>query len=124
PRRGGWYQHHGGSRMTAVPRVGVIGAGQWGKNLARNFRDLGALAAVCDTDEARLRPFREGEPRPALYLAPAEALANAALDAVAVATPAETHGALVREALLAGKDVFVEKPLCLSVEEGRALVAL
>jgi UDP-2-acetamido-3-amino-2,3-dideoxy-glucuronate N-acetyltransferase len=46
------------------------------------------------------------------------------IQAVAIATPAETHGTMVREALLAGKDVFVEKPLCLSAEQGRSLVDL
>ena len=43
---------------------------------------------------------------------------------MAIATPAETHAGMVREALVAGKDVFVEKPLCLSVKEGEELVAL
>jgi UDP-2-acetamido-3-amino-2,3-dideoxy-glucuronate N-acetyltransferase len=51
-------------------------------------------------------------------------LSDARVNAVAIATPAQTHGSLVRRALLAGKDVFVEKPLCLSVEEGNSLVAL
>ena len=53
-----------------------------------------------------------------------ERTADPAIEAVVVATPAETHGLLVREALLAGKDVFVEKPLALTLDEGRELVAL
>jgi UDP-2-acetamido-3-amino-2,3-dideoxy-glucuronate N-acetyltransferase len=53
-----------------------------------------------------------------------EVLADREVAGVVIATPAETHAALVRRALEAGKDVLVEKPLCLDIEEGRDLVAL
>ena len=53
-----------------------------------------------------------------------QVLSDPGVTGVAIATPAETHGELVRKALLAGKDVFVEKPLCLSVEEGEDLAML
>lgn len=109
--------------MKKAPRVAVIGAGHWGKNLIRNFHELGALSAICDHDEEKRAALREQYP---FYETPpyGEILKNPEIEAVAIATPAETHGALVREALAAGKDVFVEKPLCLSVEEGERLVAL
>ncbi len=105
-------------------RVAVIGSGYWGKNLVRNFHEIGALGAVCDSDDERLAQTRAQYPEARCLSSFADVLGDAAIAAVAIATPAETHGTLVREALLAGKDVFVEKPLCLSPETGADLVRL
>jgi UDP-2-acetamido-3-amino-2,3-dideoxy-glucuronate N-acetyltransferase len=105
-------------------RVAVIGSGYWGKNLVRNFASLGALSAVCDSDTSTLRALSEQYPQCKMFTSIAEVLCDETIQALAIATPAETHGFLVREALLAGKDVFVEKPLCLSADQGRSLVAL
>ncbi len=104
-------------------QVAVVGAGYWGKNLVRNFAGLGALAAVCDSDVGRLESFKQSFPGIKLYRAYSDVLSDHTICAVAIATPAEAHAAVVKEALQAGKDVFVEKPLCLSVEEGTELVA-
>jgi len=104
--------------------VAVVGTGYWGKNLVRNFHDIGALAAVCDSEPERLRQFTQQYPGSKGYNSFDEVLSNESIPAVAISTPAETHGTLVREALMAGKDVFVEKPLCLSVTEGEELVQL
>jgi UDP-2-acetamido-3-amino-2,3-dideoxy-glucuronate N-acetyltransferase len=104
--------------------VVVIGAGYWGKNLVRNFAKLGVLSAVCDSNVEILRLLREQYPECRTFTSYAEALCDESIQAVAIATPAETHGSLVQEALIAGKDVFVEKPLCLSAEQGRSLVDL
>jgi UDP-2-acetamido-3-amino-2,3-dideoxy-glucuronate N-acetyltransferase len=103
--------------------VAVIGAGDWGRNLIRNFQALGALAAVCDREPDRLREWADGHPRCPTVLDPAGVFRDPSIDAVAIATPAESHGRLVAEALAAGKDVLVEKPLCLSPEMGERLVA-
>lgn len=105
-------------------RVAVIGAGYWGKNLLRNFHQLGALAAICDADSSRLNGYREAYP--GIQLQPDfNAILNVPdLPAVAIATPAETHYQLARQAILAGKDVFVEKPLCLQEQEADELVEL
>lgn len=107
-----------------MSRIAVIGAGYWGKNLIRNFAELQALAAVCDTDEKVLPYFTQRYPECATTASPSDVLGDRTIDAVAIATPAETHGRLVKDALLAGKDVFVEKPLCLTLEDGQELVAL
>jgi UDP-2-acetamido-3-amino-2,3-dideoxy-glucuronate N-acetyltransferase len=104
--------------------IGVIGAGYWGKNLVRNFHELNALAAICDSDEKQLLAFQTQYPGVRTVAKFSEVLADRSIQAVAIATPAETHGTMVREALLAGKDVFVEKPLCLSVKTGEELVGL
>ncbi len=106
-----------------VPRVAVVGCGYWGKNLVRNFYNLGGLEAICDVDESRLQEFSK------TYGVRAtrnfdELLENAKIQAIAIATPAARHFELARKALLVGKDVFVEKPLALRVEEGQELVEL
>jgi UDP-2-acetamido-3-amino-2,3-dideoxy-glucuronate N-acetyltransferase len=110
--------------IQADPRVAVVGAGYWGKNLLRNFHDLNALTAICDVDEEQAQAFQAQYPEARILTAYSEVLMDGRINAVAIATPAETHEDLVREALLADKDVFVEKPLCLSVARGRELVVL
>src|SRR5918999_736643 len=105
-------------------KVGCIGAGYWGQNLIRNFYELKSLGVICDTDSNRKEQFRSRYPDIGFAASPDAVLRDPQVAAVAIATPAETHGTLVRQALLAGKDVFVEKPLCLSVAEGKELTAL
>jgi UDP-2-acetamido-3-amino-2,3-dideoxy-glucuronate N-acetyltransferase len=105
-------------------KVAVVGAGYWGKNLVRNFSGLNSLGAICDSEAERLESFKQPYPGVKLFRAYSDVLRDNTIRAVAIATPAEGHADSVREALLAGKDVFVEKPLCLSVQEGAELVAL
>lgn len=107
--------------MNNNPRLAVIGTGYWGKNLLRNFSELGALAAYCDADDASRVPFAELYPDAAVYSDANQVFNNADIDAVVIATPAATHGALARKALEAGKHVFVEKPLCLDPNEAEEL---
>jgi len=110
--------------LLPVPQVAVVGSGYWGKNLVRNFHNLGALAAVCDNDAEKLRLIGKQYPGCRTVASYNEVLKDGDIQAVVIATPAESHSILVREALLAGKDVFVEKPLCLTVDEGKSLTAL
>jgi predicted dehydrogenase len=109
--------------VIAPSSVAVIGCGYWGRNLVRNFHQLGALAVVCDATSAGRQQAAEIAPG-----VPVVAELMAALDdgvqGVVIATPAETHAEIARAALLAGKDVFVEKPLALTAADGRALVSL
>ena len=104
--------------------IAVVGAGNWGRNLVRNFAGLGSLHCVCDVDPGRLAEAAKLAPGARLTQSFHEILRDPAVNAVAIATPAESHAPLVRASLLAGKDVFVEKPLCLSPREGRELVDL
>jgi UDP-2-acetamido-3-amino-2,3-dideoxy-glucuronate N-acetyltransferase len=110
--------------LETSAKVGCIGAGYWGQNLIRNFHELSALHIMCDSDPNRELHFRARYPQIGFTDSVETVLNDSEVAGVAIATPAETHGALVRQALLAGKDVFVEKPLCLSTTEGRQLIAL
>ncbi|MGD8435573.1 MAG: Gfo/Idh/MocA family oxidoreductase, partial [Syntrophobacterales bacterium] len=107
-------------------KVVVVGSGYWGKNLVRNFNDLGALAAICDNDPRVLRSLQkmyDGVPTVQRFDDLLDGSGPSA-DAIAIATPAESHYELTKKALLAGKHVFVEKPLSLTVDEGEELIQL
>ncbi len=108
----------------AASRVGLIGHGYWGRNLTRVFAQLGSLGAVCDSDPDHLREVERGWPGIPTTSSTKALIARDDLQAVIIAAPAAQHFALAREALQAGKDVFVEKPLALTVREGRALIDL
>jgi UDP-2-acetamido-3-amino-2,3-dideoxy-glucuronate N-acetyltransferase len=110
--------------MKASQRIACIGAGLWGKHLIRNFHALGALSWVCEVDPGKRAELSTSYPALRCTDRFEDVLTDPEVAGVAIATPAETHADLVRRALEAGKDVFVEKPLCLSVEEGQRLVKL
>ncbi len=105
-------------------KVAVVGFGYWGRNLVRNFHELDALRLVCDKDETALKRLQRKYPGSEVCLAFTDVIWRKDIEAVVIATPAETHFDLAREALLAGKHAFVEKPLALTVEEGQVLVDL
>jgi len=107
--------------MSKTPRIALLGCGYWGKNLARNLHELGTLDLVCDLSEVGRSTAAEKAPGVAASADFNEALHSGDIDAVAIATPAETHFELVMTALTAGKDVFVEKPLALKAKEGLEL---
>lgn len=104
-------------------KIAVIGCGYWGKNLVRNFHALNALGAVCDTSQENIDKIKSLHPDCAVRSLD-EILSDPKIGGVAIATPAETHNFFLRKALNAGKDVFVEKPLCLSPTEGEELIEL
>jgi len=102
----------------------VVGCGYWGKNLVRNFAELGALHTICDTAPETLSQFKtqyhDINQEDSFELV----LANKEIKGVVISTQAVLHHSMVKQALIAGKDVFVEKPLSLTVEEGEELVKL
>ena len=89
-------------------RICVVGCGHWGKNLARNFSQLGLLYAICESDPARLDSFAEQYPEAKAYGSFTQMLSDPAVEGVALAMPAEQHFGIAMTALKAGKDVFVE----------------
>lgn len=112
-----------GTRMSDR-NIAVIGAGYWGKNLVRNFAELGALHTICDADSKVLEQFASRYPQANTETDFNRLLQNDAIKGVVISAPAVLHYPMVTQALLAGKDVFVEKPLALKIEEGRELVKL
>lgn len=107
-----------------VKNVAVVGDGYWGKNLVRNFFELGALHTVCDGNPLVEASVREKYPQVSYRLDYADVLSDDEIRGVVLATPAVLHFEMAKRALLAGKDVFVEKPLALNVSEGKELVEL
>ena len=105
-------------------RVGVIGAGYWGPNLIRNFNEApGAdVIAVADLSTERLQPIRKRYPAVRITTDHRAVLDDPGIDAVALATPINTHRRLCEEAFAAGKHVLVEKPLAGTVEDAEAIV--
>ena len=104
--------------------IAVIGAGNWGRNLIRNFSELHALAAVSDKSASVLKEMRKLYPSCEFYPSLKDVLSHPKVEAVVIATPAETHFLLAREALLSGKHVFVEKPMTLTEKDAEELIAL
>lgn len=104
--------------------VAVIGAGYWGKNLIRNFHNLGALRMICDPDKPRLDSYVASCPSVDCTSDLDTVLVNPAVAGIVVATPAETHFAIAKRALLAGKHVLVEKPMTLIEPEARELIVM
>src|SRR6266404_703517 len=105
-------------------RVAVVGVGYWGKNLGRNFHELGALEALCDADRSLEGTYKRSYEGVRFCSEISKVLSDSSIDAVALATPAVKHYALAKAALEAGKDVLVEKPLAIDVKHGEELVKI
>lgn len=104
--------------------IAVIGCGYWGQNLIRNFAELGALHTICDSNPEALNRPEQLYPNINKETKFERVLASRDIRGVIISTPAVLHHSMAKQALEAGKDVFVEKPLSLKVEEGEELVRL
>ena len=102
--------------------LAIVGLGQWGPNLARNFDDLAELRWLCDASPDALERYGARYPQARTSTSYDEVLADPELDAVVVATPAVTHYELAKRALDAGKHVLVEKPPAMNASEAEELV--
>lgn len=101
--------------------IAVIGCGIWGRNLVRNFYNLGVLHTCCDLDPELLAAAEKDYPGVRVTSDIDELLASTEIDGIAVATPSHTHYPLVKKALLAGKNVYVEKPIATTSAEAKEL---
>ncbi|HEY4487800.1 MAG TPA: Gfo/Idh/MocA family oxidoreductase [Candidatus Paceibacterota bacterium] len=104
--------------------VSIVGGGYWGSNLVRVFHELGRLVAICDSDLIKLERLKGTLPSVRVEENFDSLLDEASPPAMVIATPAEMHFNQARKALLAGKDVFVEKPLALKPHDGEELVRI
>lgn len=102
-------------------KIAVIGCGTWGKNLVRNFYNLGALSTVCDLDKEVLSSLSKQFPGVNTTNSIETVLFNEEINAVVIATPSHTHYGLVSKALNHNKHVYVEKPIATSAKEAKEL---
>ncbi len=107
-----------------MTKLGVVGLNYWGPNLVRNFDELAELTWLCDLDEELRTRLGTRYPHAKVTAEYGELLRDDTLDAVVVATPVPTHYALAKQALEAGKHVFVEKPPAMRAAEMDELVTL
>lgn len=110
--------------QTPLEKIAVIGCGHWGKNLVRNFHNLGFLYKVCDLNANTLAEVRRQYPEIRVTDRFEDVFNDPEVDGVVVSTPSFTHYQLAREALLNGKHVYVEKPVATSSEQTLELYAL
>ena len=104
--------------------VAVIGCGLWGRNIVRNFYNLNALHSVCDLDKENLKMINELYPDVNTTSSFDEVISNPEIKALCVVTPSHTHFKLVKQAILKGKHVYVEKPISTSSKEALELKEL
>lgn len=104
--------------------IGLIGAGRWGSNLIRNFLQLGVLSIVCDTNPNTVKRIASQFPTLRLTESFEDLLADSNVNGVVISTPSITHHSLAKKALLAGKNVYIEKPLARNEEEAQELIDL
>ena len=104
--------------------IAVAGCGAWGKNLVRNFAQLGALHTICDTDPKALENLKSQYSSVNTSADFQQVLGNEKIRGVVIATPPVLHYRMAKDALTAARDVFVEKPLCLKRGEARELVEI
>jgi len=104
--------------------IAVVGCGYWGKNLVRNFNDLNRLYAVCDVKSKELNVVKKKYPDLVVHDDFDDLLSDSKVEAVVISSPAVTHHRLAKKAILAGKDVLVEKPLAMRYKDGEEIVAL
>ena len=105
-------------------KIAVIGCGVWGRNIVRNFNNLNVLDTVCDIDEENLSKVTQEYPNVKTTKDFNDIINNPEITGVAVVTPSHMHYKLVKEMLLAGKHVYVEKPISTVADEAQDLTNL
>ncbi|MCF6148010.1 MAG: Gfo/Idh/MocA family oxidoreductase [Candidatus Kuenenia sp.] len=110
--------------FNSSPFIGLVGLGYWGKNILRSLYELDLLHTACDLDQCILSERKEQFPDVRYTGSFEDILKNPDIQAIVIALPAAMHYEYVKKALMSGKDVFVEKPLALTVREGEELVKL
>ena len=105
-------------------KIGIIGAGLWGRNIIRNFYNLGYLHTVCDIDNENLKNVISDYNNVNTTNDYKDILNNPEIKGVVVVTPSHTHYKIVKELLEHGKNVYVEKPISTVANEALSLMNL
>lgn len=101
--------------------IAVVGCGHWGKNLVRNFSEIGVLVAVCDPNDQLAQSFAKQYSVDNLTFA--AIIKDSRVDGVVLAVPAALHASMAIEVMNAHKHVYVEKPLAMNRVEAEAMIA-
>jgi len=104
--------------------IAVVGAGYWGKNLIRDFNSINVLHTICDNNTDLLNTYKDIYPNINLVNDYELILKNKDITAVCISSPSEVHYILAKQALLHNKDVYVEKPITLNVQEAEELIEM
>lgn len=107
--------------MVKEQKIAVIGCGVWGRNIVRNFFNLGVLDTVCDIDKDNLKKVNEQYKGVKVTKDFHDIINNPEITSVAVVTPSHTHYKMVHAMLDAGKNVYVEKPISTVAQEAKDL---
>lgn len=107
-----------------IKNIAVVGAGYWGKNLIRNMYELGVLNTICEENKELTAKMKKKYPKISFTVNFNDVLKDKAIEGIVISTPAHTHFALGKQALEAGKDVFVEKPFTTSIKDAQELIKL
>lgn len=110
--------------MEFKKNLALIGVGYWGKNLARNFHKLGSLHTICDIDETKIKQYCSQYTDVNFETSLKSVLENPEITKVAIAAPTNFHYDIASEAIKHGKDVFVEKAMCLNSAQALKLAQL
>ena len=108
--------------MNQAGSIAVLGCGSWGKNIVKVLDRIGALRGVYDPSDAGRKLASTIAPTARIYSRPEELYSDGVVSAVMIATPAETHFDAAMTAIDAGRDVFVEKPMCVNVDQAATLM--
>ena len=101
--------------------IAVVGCGYWGKNLVRNFSELGALYSVCDVNSETANCYAKQYQVKNLNFD--ETINDKNIEGVVLTVPAELHASMAVDAMNKGKHVFVEKPLAMNMVEANLMSA-
>ncbi len=108
--------------MKRKLNIALVGCGDWGKNIARNLHQMGTLACIYDTNKKLSQKFSNEYALPIFQLD--KIFKDENIDAIVIASPAITHKDLAIEALQNNKDVFIEKPFCLTLTDAKIISKL
>ena len=106
--------------------IAIVGYGYWGPNIVRNFQEIdnASLIACCDTKKEQLDLAKKKYPQIKITSSFKDLLTNPSIEAIIIATPTKTHYTLAKKALLAGKHVWIEKPMTETSEQAIELLAI
>lgn len=105
-----------------MKNIAVCGAGWWGKNLIRNFYELGCLSVICDSDISKKEYFQSLYPDIPFITDYNSILKDENIKGIVIATPPITHYSLAIDAITNKKDVFIEKPMCVDLSNAKELI--